>query len=71
MLGELYNYDHLLSIANLPTLENRHDVMKLSILYQMLDGSWHFQLGVFLYDHFLRHHSLHDRTLVLPLILLD
>ena len=25
------NYAHLLSIANLPTLENRRDVMKLTI----------------------------------------
>ena len=31
------NYDHLLSIANLPTLENRLDVSIL--LYQILDGS--------------------------------
>ena len=50
------NYDHLLSIANLPILENRRDVSIL--LYQILDGSWHFQLVciIFLYDHSLRHH---------------
>ena len=41
-------------------------VMRLSILYQILNGSWYFQTGVFLPDRSLRHHSLHEHTLIQP-----
>ena len=33
------SYDHLLSLSNLCTLEERHVVMRLSVLYQILNGS--------------------------------
>ena len=57
---------HLLFLSNQLTLEDRRLVMKLSVLYQILDGSWHFQPGIFLDDESLRHHSLNERTLVEP-----
>ena len=60
------SYDHLLSLSNLCTLEERRVVMRLSVLYQILNGSWYFQTGVFLPDRSLRHHSLHEHTLIQP-----
>ena len=39
------SYHHLLFISNQLTLEDRRMVMKLSVLYQILVGSWHFQPG--------------------------
>ena len=39
------SYHHLLFLSNQLTLEDRRMVMKLSVLYQILDGSWHFQPG--------------------------
>ena len=51
------SYDHLLSLSNLCTLEERRVVMRLSVLYQILNGSWYFQTGVFL-------PSLHEHTLI-------
>ena len=52
-----------LSSSSLPLqLEDRRLVMKLCVLYQILDGSWHFQPGIFLHDESLRHHSLNERT---------
>ena len=33
------SYDHLLSLSNLCTLEERRVVMRLSVLYQILNGS--------------------------------
>ena len=60
------SYHHLLFPSNQLTLEDRRLVMKLSVLYQILDGSWHFQPGIFVHDESLRHHSLNERTLVEP-----
>ena len=60
------SYHHLLFLSNQLTLEDKRLVMKLSVLYQILDGSWHFQPGIFLDDKSLRHHSLNERTLVEP-----
>ena len=60
------SYHHLLFLSNQLTLEDRRMVMKLSVLYQILDGSWHFQPGIFLHDESLRHHSLNERTQVEP-----
>ena len=60
------SYHHLLFLSNQLTLEDRLLVMKLCVLYQILDGSWHFQPGIFLHDLSLRHHSLNERTLVEP-----
>ena len=60
------SYHHLLFLSNQLTLEDRRLVMKHSVLYQILDGSWHFQPGIFLLNQSLRHHSLNERTLVEP-----
>ena len=60
------HYQHLLSLAAIPTLEGRRAFLKLSILYTIMNGTQFFPAGIFVPEHVVRHHNSHSHILKQP-----
>ena len=59
-------YQHLLSLAAIPTLEGRRAFLKLSILYRIMNGTQFFPAGIFVPEQAVRHHNSHSHILKQP-----
>ena len=61
------DYENLLRISTLPTLEERRVFMKLCLLYQILNGLCYFNPRIFSpCTSIIRHHASHSLTLYEP-----
>ena len=59
-------YQESIGISSLPTLEERRVVMRLCLLYQILNGYIYFNQNNFTPSTSLSHHLLHSMTLSHP-----
>ena len=59
-------YQELIGISSLPTLEERRVVMRLCLLYQILNGYIYFNQNTFTHSISLSHRLLHSMTLSHP-----
>ena len=59
-------YQHLLSLAAIPTLEGRRAFLKLSMLYRIMNGTQFFPAGIFVPEQAVRHHNSHSHILKQP-----
>ena len=55
-------YQHLISLAAIPTLEQRV-FLKLSLLYRNMNGTQFFSAGFLVPEQAVRHHNSHHHTL--------
>ena len=56
-------YQHLISLAAIPTLEARRAFLKLSLLYRNMNGTQFFAAGFLVPEQAVRHHNSHHHTL--------
>jgi len=57
-------YQHLLSLAAIPTLEGRRAFLKLSItVYRIMNGTQFFPARIFVPEQVVRHHNSHNHIL--------